>query len=203
MLSLIPGSCSALLPEPSEDRLVYAWVVLAGVLLGLGSRAVDLIGLRWVGNIAALWVMAAFVMGRRTNRNTDGAVAGALCLVAATAAYYAWRAAIDGDISNSYLSSVGVFWLLTGAVIGGLSGALGARSRDSSGYWGVPAGVSLGEAGAVMLLSQRWLQVALQIALGVLFLVFSRAEIRRGAALSAITATVVLAVAVAYRPVLH
>ena len=125
-----------------------------------------------MGNVGAVWFLSGFFVGRLERSLRKGARGGVICLVSATVAYYAWRVLFDGDISTRYLTRVGVFWLLAAAVTGAISGGLGAKSHRWRVPWGIAIGVLLGEAVAVLLLSQRVEQVAVEVgaAFGVAFL---------------------------------
>lgn len=161
----------------SRGRLVLPMVV--GIVLGLGARLVDDVAARWVGNIGAVWFLAAFFVGRSQRSLRQGASAGALSLVSATLMYYAWRVIIDGTISTRYLFQVGVFWLLAGAVTGAVSGAVGAKSHRWSLAWGVAIGVLVGEAAAVVLLSQRMEQIALELAAAIVLFFYSKRRLTK------------------------
>lgn len=126
---------------------------------------------------------------------------GALCLVAACVSYYAWRVGVDGTISARYLSTVGMGWLVASFLTGVVGGAAGATSRTLASAWGLPAGVFGGEAAAVLLLRQRWIQVVIEAA--VAGLLFTRAWGRKGTAIAIITAIVVAAAAIGYRVLLR
>lgn len=181
------------------DRLIP----VASIVLGAGSRVVDSAGQRWIGNVAALWFLVAFLMGRRQPSPTKGASAGIISLFIATVVYYAWRLGIDGDLSNRYFRTVGAFWLLAAIGVGALAGWAGWRSRGMTVYWGAASGTFLGEAAAVALLSQRTVQVAIEIVVGALLLRKGRPQTAGAARLAIATGVVVLVAAGIYRVVLR
>lgn len=178
-------------------------VVVAGVVLGAASRVVDLAGARWVGDVAALWLLVAFLIGARVAEPRRGATSGLSCLVAASLTYYAWRTAIDGNLSNRYLMTAGVFWLLGAIVVGAAAGWAGSRSRTEPLFWGLPAGAFLGEAIAVWLLGGRPVQVALELVAAGVLMWRTRPEIRGGLRLALAVGAVIALGALLYRPVLH
>lgn len=176
-------------------------VVAAGVLLGVGARLVDDVAPRWIGNVGAIWFLAAFLAGRSRRDPRAGAGIGALCLLAACVSYYAWRVGVGGTISVRYLSTVGIGWLVASVLTGTGGGAAGATSRTVTALWGSAAGVFAGEAAAVLLLSQRWIQVVIEAVVAGLLL--SRAPGRKGTAIGLVTALVVAAAAIGYRLLLR
>jgi hypothetical protein len=78
---------------------VYLLAIVVGVALGVFSILADgIIPGRLVtllGNIAAPWGIAAFVVGFRASSVKQGAAAGALALVVGVATYYAGAALRD------------------------------------------------------------------------------------------------------------
>lgn len=176
-------------------------VAAAGVGLGLAARLVDDVAPRWVGNVGAVWFLAAFLAGRSRRNPRAGAAMGALCLIAACVSYYAWRVAVDGTISLRYLSTVGLLWLLASVAVGSIGGAFGALSRTISSSWGIPAGVFAGEAAAVLFLRQRWIQVVVEAIVAIVLL--GRARFPRGVRVAAVTAVLVAAIGVSYRLLLR
>lgn len=177
--------------------------VVAGVGLGAASRMVDLAGARWVGDIAALWLLAAFLIGAQAVQPRRGATSGLSCLVAASLTYYAWRTAIDGNISNRYLMTAGVFWLICAIVVGAAAGWAGSRSRTEPSFWGLPAGAFLGEAVAIALLGGRLAQVALELVAAGVLVWRTRPDAGAGVRLALAVGTLIAVAALLYRPVLH
>ena len=185
------------------DRRTLVIAVVVGICLGIAARWIDDLAPRWVGNVGAVWFLTGFFIGRLERSLRKGARAGAICLVSATLAYYGWRVFFDGNISTRYLTEVGVFWLLAAAVTGVVSGALGAKSHRLLIPWAIAVGVLLGEALAVLLLSQRTEQVIVEVgaALGVAFL--SKRRLTDLIPVATVTAVVVSVGVVLYREVLR
>jgi len=180
---------------------MFTKAIAAGVLLGVAARLVDDVAPTWVGNIGAVWFMAAFLVGRSHPKRGDGARAGASCLALACLTYYAWRVSVDGTISTRYLALVGGAWLITSLVTGVVGGALGSMSTGSAKAWAIAAGVLVGEAAAVLLLSGRVTQPLLDLATAGVIL--RRAEGRRHLALVLATAVIIALLATIYRFVLR
>lgn len=170
--------------------------------LGLAARLVDGVAPRWVGNVGAVWFVAAFLVGRVQKDRTAGAGAGALCLAVACLSYYAWRVAIDGTISIGYLLSIGAMWLVASVITGVLAGALGSAARTRHHPWGIAAGVLIGEGVAVLVLSGRVVQPVIELAAAAVMLLLG-GMIRRTWFAAAVTAVIVALLAVAYRSFLR
>lgn len=183
----------------SFDRLIP----VASIALGIGSRVIDTSGHRWVGNVAALWFLTAFLMGRRQESAKRGASAGVISLAIATVVYYAWRLGIDGTISAHYLRTIGAFWSLAAVGVGAAAGWAGWRSRGIVAYWGVTAGAFLGEAAAVALLSQRTVQIAAEVAAGGLLIWRGRPRMTHAVGLAVAAGGLVFLAALIYRVALR
>lgn len=177
------------------------FAVALGTALGVAARLVDEVAPRWVGNIGAIWFLAAFFAGRPRDQRQRGAIAGALCLATACLTYYAWRVAVDGTISLRYLSTVGLLWLVASLLTGGIGGALGAWSRTSSFPRGVTAGVLAGEAVAVLALSHRLAQPVIELTAAAFFL--TRTHVKQAIAPATATAITVALAATVYRVLLR
>lgn len=74
-----------------------------------------------LGNIAAPWALAAFVVGYRSTTPKQGAIAGALALVVGVATYYT-GVALRGYV----LAELNVVWTVVALVAGPVIGACGA-----------------------------------------------------------------------------
>jgi uncharacterized protein DUF6518 len=74
-----------------------------------------------LGNIAAPWAIAAFVVGFRATSVRQGALAGAVALVAGVATYYA-GVALRGYV----VGQLNVVWTVVALVAGPVMGACGA-----------------------------------------------------------------------------
>lgn len=176
--------------------------IVLGVALGIAARLADGVAPRWVGNIGAVWFLAAFAAGRLERKIRLGAVLGVAALAAAWAAYYSMRLFVDGTISMRYLGRVGILWLPASVVVGALGGGAGAASRWLKIPWGIALGVLLGEALAVAMLAQRWEQVMVEFLGALAVLIWSK---RRASELVGVTLATTLVVALAagvYRTVL-
>lgn len=177
---------------------MWTATALIGMALGVAARLVDGIAPRWVGNVGAVWFFAAFLVGRMQEDRKAGASGGALCLGVACVTYYAWRVTVDGTISIRYLLSVGAMWLVASVITGVVGGALGSAARTIAHPWGVAAGVLIGEGFAVLLLSRRLVQPAIELAAGAALLLLP-VGVRRTWFAAAVTSVVVAVVAIAYR----
>lgn len=178
-------------------------VVLAGgLVLGVAGRLIDDVAPRWVGNVGAVWFIAAFISGRLSRRVKESVFLGAATLVAAWASYYAMRLFADGTISISYLGRVGVFWLAASLLVGAAGGLVGTASLRLKAAWGIAIGVPLGEALAVTILSQRWEQVTAETLGALALLTWSGRRASDVAPVALTTTVVVAALAGAYRAVL-
>jgi len=109
------------------------WAAIVALVLGIGSRAVDLLPfeLSWLGNVGSWWLLGAFVIGRQAVDRREAAWLGAAALVAATVLYYVFRAA-GTNITWSYLSTVGVLWVVLSFGGGTLYGGLGWVHKNES-----------------------------------------------------------------------
>jgi hypothetical protein len=179
-----------------------AAIVLLGILLGVAARLVDDVAPRWVGNMGAVWFLAAFAAGRAGRSLKNGAALGAMTLVAAWVAYYSMRLLVDETISMRYLGRVGIFWLLTSVAVGALAGVIGAASRRAAPPWGIAIGVPLGEAVAVAVRTRRWQQIAAELALAIALLVWSNRKAAELVRVTLATTVVVALIAGAYRTML-
>jgi|SRR5215211_3797463 len=108
-----------------SSRRLWLVSVVVGVGLGTFSQLADgIIGGRLVGilgNIASPWGLAAFFVGRLTTSPKQGAVAGALTLVAGVAAYY-----LLGGLRGYVVSEFNVVWTAVALVAGPVMGWAGA-----------------------------------------------------------------------------
>jgi hypothetical protein len=117
--------------------------LIAGLVLGIGTRLVYKLPseLWWLARIGGPWLAVAFAVGRSTRRPLDGALMGAVCLVAATLVYYA----IMGLVQHAYETSpLGLAWLFVAVPAGLAFGALGAAIRRPG--LRVPAAATLSAA---------------------------------------------------------
>ena len=111
-------------------------VVAAGTLLGLASRASDLLprDLGWVGNLGGIWVGAAFIVGAVVAKPLRSALAGAGTLsLAALVHYGSYRLMRYG--SPDLLRYPAPQWAATGAAVGGLMGAAASSWRHVNSRW--------------------------------------------------------------------
>jgi uncharacterized protein DUF6518 len=106
-----------------ERLLPIALVVGAG--LGVFSQLADgvlpgrLFGI--LGNIAAPWGLAAFLVGRRTTSPRRGTLAGGLTLVVGVGVYY-----LVGALRGYVVGEVNLVWTLTAVLAGPIMGLSGA-----------------------------------------------------------------------------
>ena len=189
------------LGRPYVQPVYTLFPVGLGIALGVAARLVDAVAPRWVGNIGAIWFLAAFLAGRTREQRQSGGIAGSLCLATACLTYYAWRVVVDGTISVRYLSTIGLLWLIASLLTGGIGGALGAWSRTSSFPRGVTAGVLAGEAVAVLALSHRLAQPLIELTAAAL--VLTRTHVKQTIAPATATAITVGLAATLYRVLLR
>jgi hypothetical protein len=109
--------------------------ITAGVLLGLVSRASDLLPreVGWLGNLAAIWLAAAFAVGSATKRSRTAGVAGSVTLAIAALVHYASGRLLRHGLSTELLGFPLLHWIVIGTALGALFGALGSvwrRGRD-------------------------------------------------------------------------
>jgi hypothetical protein len=105
---------------------VFVLAVVVGVALGAFSILADGIIpgrlFTLLGNIAAPWAIAAFIVGYRATSPKQGAFAGALALVVGVATYYAGTAIRDYAADTA----TNVVWTAVALVAGPILGACGA-----------------------------------------------------------------------------
>ena len=113
-----------------------ALAVLTGIALGVFSRGSDLLPreVGWVGNLGAVWLGAALIMGAHGSRRSWSAAMGAGALAVAAAVHYgSYRLARFG--SPDLLRYPAPQWAMTGIVLGGLGGAAGSLWKDKRRRW--------------------------------------------------------------------
>lgn len=136
-----------------------------GIVLGAGWGAVSSLTNAAdspAGRVASLianagwaWAAVAVAAGWLAGTFVRGAVAGALALVAATAAYYGTDAALRQEPFASYRDEMRAWWL-AGVVLGSALGAVGASIRRP-GVVGLVAGLTVPVGAAVeMAWLPRW-----------------------------------------------
>jgi hypothetical protein len=105
---------------------VFVLAVVVGVALGVFSVLADgiLPGRLFtlLGNIAAPWGIAAFVVGYRAPSVRQGALVGGLALVVGVAAYYLGAAIRDYTV----VTATNVVWTAVALIAGPVMGACGA-----------------------------------------------------------------------------
>ena len=178
---------------------VIAAVVLGGVALGIAARLVDDVAPRWVGDAAAIWVLAGFFVGTLSTSRREGVRLGVTCLFTACGAYYLWRVWVDDRIWADFFLSVGLFWLVASLLVGAAAGYVGAASRRDRWLWGVPAGAFIGEALAIWILERGVVQIGIELGMGLLLFLVARIDLRRAAAVAVVVALTVALVGVGYR----
>ena len=145
-------------PPPREGATgVLVVAALVGIALGVFSTLADgIIPGRLVtllGNIAAPWVIAAFVVGYRASSVKQGAIAGALALLVGVVVYYG-----IGSVRNYAAGNLNVIWTVVALFAGPIVGACGAaistrRERPPLIAVIIPAAMLIGEG--LFLLYQR------------------------------------------------
>src|SRR5262245_60334466 len=100
-----PSSEPAISPAPPNAAGVLILAAAVGVALGVFSTLADgIIPGRLVtllGNIAAPWVIGAFVVGYRATTVKQGALVGAVTLVVGVATYYVGGSLRDYAVANA------------------------------------------------------------------------------------------------------
>ena len=152
-------------------RLARPLIVAAavGVLLGLLSIAGDTPSpyLWWrvftvLGNIAAPWTVAAFLMGHNAKAPGPGALAGAVAMVVGIVVYYLYY--FSGAIPVASTANIGFaasIWFGVALIAGPVLGLCGGRVGASDGrppLWAVvvPSAVLLAEAVWVAVTWRVW-----------------------------------------------
>lgn len=143
---------TALLPD--VRRLVVV-PVLAGLALGVGDLVVMThVSFPWanLANSSAVWAVSAFALGALSRTGPErSAIAGAVMLVVAVEAYYAYAALIDLGGYATLWSPVARSWMVFGVIAGAVFGTAGAWTSGTV-WWqrvlGTAAGggVLVGEA---------------------------------------------------------
>src|SRR6476620_10253685 len=136
-----------IVPATAVDRrLRIAGALLAAIAVGVLFGALDLVGQRalpapWfeLANSAAVWAVAAFVLGRAIGTDVvTAAVSGALFLTVAVEAYYLAAALALNDSTANLTSRSTVIWIVLGVLAGAAFGAAGSLSRRPEDLYAVP-----------------------------------------------------------------
>lgn len=100
----------------------------AGIGLGLGSRSSDLLPreLGWVGNLGAVWLAVAFVVGSAMGSPKRAAIAGSATLTLAALVHYTSARLLRDGIAVDLLRFPVTQWIVIGTVTGAAFGALGS-----------------------------------------------------------------------------
>lgn len=118
---------------------------LAGTVWGSAAKVLSLlVGLGWA------WAALAVLMGWRARTWTRGAVAGAVALVAATAAYYPMDASVRDEPLALYWPEMLMWWaasVLFGSVLGVVGTAI-----ERPGVTGLLAGLTVPVGGAAQMI---------------------------------------------------
>jgi hypothetical protein len=134
--------------------------LLLGVLLGLFSArgdGVQLMVINGLANAASPWIILAFAAGALQRAPRDGALAGAVALLAAVVTYYAGFLAGGAAFLLPFLA----VWAVAAVVAGGLLGLAGGAWRSDRARWGAAAvalvcGLLLAEAAHRLILLEVW-----------------------------------------------
>jgi len=134
----------------ADPGRLLAVAVVVGIGLGIFSILADgIVGGRLIGilgNIAAPWGLAAFLVGLRTTSLRRGAIAGGLALVVGVATYYLGTA-VRGYVAGAANVVWTVVALVTGPIMGTSGAAISARrSRPPLVAVAAPAAMLVGEA---------------------------------------------------------
>lgn len=141
---------------------------MVGLLLGALSRYSSQLttSLQWLGNVGAIWLLVAFVVGRTRSSTRSAAFSGAITLVAAALSHYLpYRLARFG-VGPETLRHPLYLWMVVGAVAGALFGVLGFVQKNEVGArssWSVAVPVA-SLAGEAVLLSMVAPEVAYPLA---------------------------------------
>lgn len=129
-----------------REETAWAGVVAAGGTLGVLSRLGDDLsaGWAWIANIGGPWLVLAFALGASAGSRRVAVRRGAIGLLSAVGAYYAWIGAVEHGAGRDHLLAVSVLW----AVVG-----LGAGAGFGAGGWWWRAGPRLGRLVGAGLLS--------------------------------------------------
>ena len=117
--------------------------VAAGAALGVFSTVVDSVAPAWAGNSLALWLLVAFLVGRRGRTAPGAAACGCVALVVANCAYYAWRLFVGDNVGIRFAVRAFSFWTALAIPSGLASGAASRWGREGS---ALPAGAFAAEA---------------------------------------------------------
>ena len=100
--------------------------------------------IHWAGALGGPWLLGAFVAGVLSGGRREGALAGALAIVAGTAVYYAIFHFVEGTASLFYAVAAGVGWSVAGAVVGALFGYAGGLWKEGGWPQAIAAGILAG-----------------------------------------------------------
>lgn len=173
--------------------------ILAGIALGVFSRAVDSIAPAWTGNSLALWLLVAFAVGLGAASVRDAAARGCVSLVVANCAYYVWRLFVADDVTMRWTVRAFTFWTALAIPAGVVAGAVAQRGREG---WALPAAGFAAEAGFVWVVGGRTMHVLAALAAAVALAAVTKWS-RTAAVLAAGSAASVLATAAVQRVLLR
>jgi hypothetical protein len=125
----------------------------AGVVLGVGTRFVYELPREWwwLARVGGPWLVVAFGTGMVARKARDGALAGGVCLVTATLAYYGVMSLQDAYGSSPF----GLAWLFVAVPAGLGFGALGAAVRSRALRLPAAAALAAAFAAEAVLIADR------------------------------------------------
>jgi hypothetical protein len=125
-------------PVPARTVLYAATVVIAGLVLGIGTQILQgILPDSWsvLANSGVVWAIGAFALGATLPDVRSAAVGGAIELVIASCIFYVAVDWFEGSSSNPRSA---IIWSCAGIAAGSMFGAAGHLARRSA-DWRDPA----------------------------------------------------------------
>jgi hypothetical protein len=126
------------LPVPARTIRYAATVVIAGLVLGIGTQILQgVLPDSWgvLANSGVVWAMGAFALGAILPELRSAAFGGAIALVIASCIFYVAVDWFEGSSSNPRGA---IIWSCAGIAAGSVFGAAGCLARRSA-VWRDPA----------------------------------------------------------------